>query len=928
MNSLSSSSLLALLLLHFCTSSAISSTTTSTTATTTISNRVNGGDLEDSQQLIHSDDDSDSDSSGNSSSSSSLTTTTTTTTTRQPLHLEAAARRTRVRSAQCSLYTGCQQLAGNCCPTDTNVMLYCCNSPMVVTPPTPAPIPAPTRRPTPQPIPQPIPTPPTSTNDDTAAFCTSHSNCPNVDVDCCPTQVDGFYMDCCDNVPPTTDTDGGDGDNNNVFDRPTPSPTSTPPRDPLLPPTTTTSNPNNNSLGPNVYMIDPESWTTNDIQSLFDSLYKKQVNNEMGTERYAIYFAPGTYGSPTAPLLLQVGYYTEVAGLGANPTDVIVYGKIEVYNRCFVKKDFFQEGEFIPTDGSGHCIALNNFWRSLANLQIHIITPPQQDFCRGQANFWAVSQASSMRRVSIVGGKLSLMDFCTNPAYASGGFMADTLVQGQIENGSQQQWISRNIEVQNGWSGAVWNQVFVGSIGGLSDASFPDPPVSTVADTPIAREKPFLVMVRQGQANNSNGKMKMAVFVPSAVANTRGVSWKSNQRTATPGKLLPLEDFLIATPSTLAQEYRLALGQGKHLLFTPGVYNIYDTIRVERAHTVVLGLGHATLIARNGVVPLQTLDAEGIILAGITIDAGPDAVSPVLLQIGNRSQLPSSPATSNPNHPITLSDVYIRVGGPYVGKTNIALEINAHHVLIDHTWIWRADHGIENFDKSDGYGGDNERWRSNVGVNGAIVNGNNVVAMGLFVEHFQQHNLIWNGDNGKVYMFQSELAYEPPSQMDWTQQPSGILGYEAYKVGDAVQNHYLLGGGVYCYNRNNPDIVTERGFAVPKGRSGIVLEHIMTRNLSGPGIIRSIVNGIGPQVDSNNRGPYYLDRYASIDYPTRFSNGISAPFQTGKEEIETPAVFAANQAESSGASIQKGNPRGIIWTIALASMISIVLALR
>jgi len=501
------------------------------------------------------------------------------------------------------------------------------------------------------------------------------------------------------------------------------------------------------------------------------------------------------------------------------------------------------------------------------------------------------------------------MDFCTNPAYASGGFMADTFVGGQVENGSQQQWISRNIHVKQGWSGTVWNQVFVGSIGGLSDATFPDPPVSTVADTPLTREKPFLV--------KTNGKM--AVFVPSAVTNTRGVSWSG--RKSTPGKLIPLESFLIATPSTLAQEYRFALRRGKHLLFTPGVYDVYETIRVERAHTVVLGLGHATLTARNGVVPLQTSDSEGIILAGLTIDAGPDAVSPVLLQVGDRSQLPSSPATSNPIHPITLSDVYIRVGGPYVGKTMVALEVNAHHVLIDHTWIWRADHGIENFDKSDGYGGDNERWWTNTGINGAIVNGDNVIAMGLFVEHFQKHNLVWNGENGKVYMFQSELVYEPKSQSEWIQQPLGILGYEAYKVADKVQNHYLLGGGVYCYNRNNPSIITEQGFAVPKGRRGIVLEHIMTRNLSGPGIIRSIVNGIGPQVDTDNRGPYYLQRYASDDYPSygkkqiaRLSN--AEPYQSSKDQIETPD-FTANRVESSSAGIQKGKLWGI-WVAVLS----------
>lgn len=472
----------------------------------------------------------------------------------------------------------------------------------------------------------------------------------------------------------------------NIFEQtPTPFPFPAPPREP---PSFSAPNPDHgNVLGPNVYMIDP-SWTTDQIQSLFDSVYNIQVNNEMGSERYGIYFASGTYGSPTDPLLLQLGYYTEVAGLGSKPTDVVVFGKIEVYNRCFVPDEFIEKGEFIPTDGSGHCIALNNFWRSLSNLQIHIISPPQQDYCRSQANFWAVSQASSMRRVSIVGGKLSLMDFCTTPAFASGGFMADTLVQGKVENGSQQQWISRNIEVLDGWSGAVWNQVFVGSVGVLADTtSFPDPPVSNVPNTPITREKPFLV----GSQSNNNSSKQMGVFVPSAVSNTRGVSWSGRD---TKGKFLPLEDFLIATPSTTAQEYRQALQQGQNLLFTPGVYNIYETIRVDRAHTVVIGLGQATLTARNGVVPLQTSDSEGIVLAGITIDAGPDALSPVLLQIGDRSQLRSSPpATSNPTHPITLSDVYIRVGGPYVGKTDIALEINAHHVLIDHTWIWRADHG-------------------------------------------------------------------------------------------------------------------------------------------------------------------------------------------------------------------------------------------
>jgi hypothetical protein len=629
--------------------------------------------------------------------------------------------------------------------------------------------------------------------------------------------------------------------------------------------------------GSNVYQIDG-SWSTPEIQRLFDSIFQKQVNNEMGEERYGIYFHPGVYGSASQPLMIQVGYYTEIAGLGMRPSNVVIYGKIEVYNRCFDPVLFNQEGQFVPSDGSGHCIALNNFWRSLSNLSIHIISK-NQDNCRSRANFWAVSQASSMRRVSFINGDVSLMDYCTMPAFASGGFVADSKFTGEIENGSQQQWFSRNIDVEQNWSGAVWNQVFLGSRGVPPGNSFPDPPISSLPETPLSREKPFLYL---GEDDN------FFVFVPSTVTNTKGPSWDrtTSPNNDTPGRSISLNEILVITPSTDSDDIDRALDRGMHLLFTPGVFDIYKTIEITKPGTIVLGMGHATLTARNGVVPIKTSNAPGIVLAGITIDAG-EAESPYLLQVGSNSD--ESLQNNNPDDPITLSDVYIRVGGPHIGKTTVAIEINPDNVLIDHTWIWRADHGtlyrfylmmrwwahcitlitcslfsvlgIEEFDLFDGYSGDNERWRTNTGRNGIIVNGNGVTAMGLFVEHFQEHNLIWNGEDGTVYMFQSELAYEPPFQSEWTT-PDGILGFAAYKVSNQVQRHYLLGGGVYCYNRNNPSIITEQGFEVPF-RSGVVLEHIMTRNLSGPGVIESIVNAHGDQVDTDDRGPQYLVAYPS-----------------------------------------------------------------
>ena len=171
---------------------------------------------------------------------------------------------------------------------------------------------------------------------------------------------------------------------------------------------------NNNPFGPNVLLFDP-SMSSAEIQATFDRIFLQQVNNEMGSERYSLYFLPGVYGSPDDPLQLQMGYYTEVAGLGAVPADVVIHGKIEVYNRCFAK-DPYAEGKFIPSNGSeGLCFALNNFWRSLSNLSIQVSHKSgNTDSCRGTAMFWAISQASSMRRVDIRGSDVALMDYCSS----------------------------------------------------------------------------------------------------------------------------------------------------------------------------------------------------------------------------------------------------------------------------------------------------------------------------------------------------------------------------------------------------------------------------------------------------------------------------------------------------------------------------------
>ncbi|WP_314502657.1 glycosyl hydrolase family 28-related protein [uncultured Microbacterium sp.] len=588
-----------------------------------------------------------------------------------------------------------------------------------------------------------------------------------------------------------------------------------------------TVDPFNPDFGPNVQIFSPET-PVGDIQAAMDELAGQQRDNEMGSSRHGVYFLPGEYGTAEAPLQFEVGYYTEVAGLGAAPGDVTVNGAIEVYNRCF------GEGATLS------CIALNNFWRTLSNLSIDVNKAGQDD-CRRSANFWAVSQAVSMRRVQTSGANLSLMDYCSaKPRYASGGFIADSNLSFTI-NGSQQQWLTRN-SVVSGWSNGVWNQVFSGVVGGPTEAGFPDPPYTTVEKTPVSREKPYLYVDADGRYN---------VRVPSAQTNTVGTSWGAGE---TVGRSIPITDFFIATPSDSVKDINNALARGQHLIFTPGVYDIDRTIEIKRADTVVLGMGHATLTSVGGAVPLEVKDAAGIVIAGITVDAG-TTLSPQLMKIGNANGGKKLDASN----PITLSDVYFRVGGPHIGKTTTALEVNSDNVLIDHTWVWRADHGIEGF--TNGVNGDTDRWNTNIGTTGVIVNGANVTATGLFVEHFQTFNTVWNGENGRVILYQNELPYDPPTQADWTQ-PNGTLGYPGYKVGENVKTHRLDGAGVYVFNQNNPSIVTANGFEVPE-TPGVRLHHIMTVNLAA-GTIEHVVNGVGEPADTNDIGvPSYI-----VDYPT------------------------------------------------------------
>ncbi|MFG2888524.1 coagulation factor 5/8 type domain-containing protein [Streptomyces sp. NPDC048248] len=546
--------------------------------------------------------------------------------------------------------------------------------------------------------------------------------------------------------------------------------------------------PGGGDLGPNVLVFDP---STPNIQGKLDEIFKQQESAQFGTGRYALLFKPGTYNGLNA----QLGFYTSISGLGLSPDDTAFNGDVTVDAGWF----------------NGN--ATQNFWRSAENLAL---TPVNG------TNRWAVAQAAPFRRMHVKGGLNLAPD---GYGWASGGYIADSRIDGAVSPYSQQQWYTRDSSVGS-WSNAVWNMVFSG-VEGAPGQSFPDPPYTTLDSTPVSREKPFLYL------DGSDYK----VFLPEKRTNARGTTWGNGTAR---GESLPLDQFYVAKPGVDAATLNAALAQGLHLLLTPGIYHVDRPIDVQRANTVVLGLGYATLIPDNGVTAVKVADVDGVRLAGFLIDAG-TVNSTTLLEIG-----PEGASRNHAANPTTVQDVFVRIGGAGPGKATTSMVINSNDTIIDHTWVWRADHG-------DGVG-----WDTNRADYGVRVNGDGVLATGLFVEHFNKYDVEWRGEGGRTIFFQNEKAYDAPNQA--AIQNGSIKGYAAYKIADTVTTHEGWGMGSYCYYNVDPTIRQDHGFQAPN-TPGVKFHNLLVVSLGGKGQYEHVINNIGAPTSGDSTVPSTVVSY-------------------------------------------------------------------
>lgn len=544
---------------------------------------------------------------------------------------------------------------------------------------------------------------------------------------------------------------------------------------------------------------DDESVVREAVQSAFaqNGGHIPRNHGEFSEARFAFLFKPGTYHTD-----VPVGYYTQVIGLGKMPADVVFDGPKGVY--C-------EEGD--QTDHGG---ALTTFWRMAEN------------FHRKGNMLWAASQAAPVRR-AVIDGELDLAQFvaAVGMGYSSGGFLGNVQVTGKVNSGSQQQFCSRNSDV-NKWPQGNWNMAFIGVVGAPpshcgSRGGFPS---VNVPNTPVIAEKPFISW------DPSSGRYYLNK--PGVNYGRSGVDWS-------PGEAIDFEKVYVATAADSAQKINSFLASGLHVVLSPGIYQIDETLELQYDGQVLLGLGLATLVSNNGVICVHVRSSvRGGRVAGLLLQAG-SVQSPALLVWGD-----GIAEGGSADDPGFMHDIFARVGGTNDPKqvemrTNVMLHIAGNHVIGDNFWLWRADHCIAG----------QVAHEHNPVVHGLVVTGDYVTMYGLAVEHVLQDQVQWYGNYGQTYFFQSELPYD-------VTQAFGDAGYVGYRVSDRVSSHDARGLGIYHFFRDN-HVTVKRGIAAPSWLLN-TFESPMAVYLTGLGTMEHIINDYGDRTGAGSQAKWSCEK--------------------------------------------------------------------
>jgi hypothetical protein len=576
----------------------------------------------------------------------------------------------------------------------------------------------------------------------------------------------------------------------------------------------------------NIYIFSPGD--DSNTQSIINNAFKTQGgvspenNGQNSLSNYAFLFMPGTY-----TVDIPIGYYTHVAGLGKLNEKVVINGGPYVLN-----------SSTNPSVG-----ALNNFWRTCENMTVNPLIGNDPDrtidgSLPQDTMVYAVSQASSLRSVNINGslhmGALTRVPNSWDMGLSSGGFMANCKISKDLSMGSQQQFICRNTEYDS-FPDYLWNQVNVGCkekgfIPTVTDtcktrlSTNGDNPrnLTIVTETPKVFEKPYLAVL------DDTDKTSIIVMIPAQSPSI------GNSNIIPTNYILKNNYKIIGTNWKAIDINKLLLKEEiKCVIFSPGRYNLDSPINLNGK--LLFGLGIPVLRSTNNN---SIITGYGQI-CGLICEAGP------FINGMTNNNILINLKSGNPSY---LWDIVCRVGGGDknndIYSVDKMLYIGGDDSILDNIWCWVADHYSNN---------DYTLWDKAICNIGVHVTGNRVIAYGLFSEHTRKRNVLWDGDAGQVYMFQSEFNYFPPTQNDF-------IDIASYEVSQSVNSHIIRGAGAYSFFPNinvaRTDTTTPptniiyatSGF---KFNSKVDYKTILTVFLNGFGGINNVINNDGFKVELN-----------------------------------------------------------------------------
>ena len=585
---------------------------------------------------------------------------------------------------------------------------------------------------------------------------------------------------------------------------------------------------------------------TQDDSYMYQDLYHPTIqslgynsNRHFTSERYALLFTPGVYEG----LDFEIGYYVQLSGLGSRADDV-------VFTDC--ARGPFVEALNKREHVGGHAgLSLDTFWRMAENFKT--------EATNGQ--LWAVSQAAPMRRVHIA-TDLLLHDA---GAWASGGVVANAIIEGKVEFGSQQQFLCRNVHFQGPVLLGAWSNVFVAC------QNHPKPsngnklwggPSVTIDSSPLLTvEKPFLSL-------KDNFQQKYELRIPKPRMKTQdGGAYDESSSNIGPtldGTNEERRDFAFVKVAIANkdshEDLQTALDDGKDLLLSPGIYNFTKSLIIKKSNQVILGMGLATIVAPLDGTPCIKVQShlEGVHIAGIMLEASELTQRPSnykiasLLEWGDQGiQDPG-----NRQNPGTLHDIFVRVGGSTFNRnvtTDIMVRLHSGNIYGDNIWLWRADHVQLKEGENANFPDISKHYYQTVYgdcmvATGLEVTGDDVTIHGLAVEHTNEHQVIWKGNRGNVQFYQSEFPYDANCN---------FVDFHGYHVHDDVTHHTAGGVGIYSNFRDH-FVPVEMAIYHPtnqENNKNIVFTDAFTKLLDNNGQINSIINGLGKAADDQKDPP-------------------------------------------------------------------------